>query len=317
MTKKILLLDGVHDRAREVLESAGFEVERQGPLAGDELREALASVQGVVVRSATKVTAEALAGNDSLEVIGRAGAGVDNIDLGAAKDGEVKVVNAPGTNANAVAELVIGHMLCLARHFPRADAGTRAGDWPKKALAGVELKGKSIGVIGAGRIGGRVLELATAFGMTPVAMEPSSNKEYGLKLGWKFVDLDTLIATCDVISVHAPKTPETVGLINAEMLAKFKPGSWLINCARGELVDTDAVVAALQDPEAPLAAAALDVFDQEPLPAGHALYSLDNVVLTPHLGASSEEAQILAAEVVAEQVVGVLKGGEVAHVVSA
>ncbi len=317
MKQHILLLDGIHPSARQRLEKAGHQVSESPALKGSALLEALQSVDGVVVRSATKLTADVIAACPQLKIIGRAGAGVDNIDVPAATDRKIAVVNAPGTNANAVAELVFALLLSLARKIPLADQGTRDGSWPKKACAGTELRGKRLGLVGAGRIGREVLRIAEGFEMERVVSDPLLTREAAANEGWTLLSLDELITTSDIVSLHAPLVDETRHLIDAGRLAKFKQGSWLVNCARGGLIDATALVEALTDDDHPLAAAVLDVYEDEPVGPDNPYAGLNNIVLSPHVGASTAEAQTAAANLVADQLIEFFTTGNLAHSVSA
>jgi D-3-phosphoglycerate dehydrogenase len=238
--------------------------------------------------------------------------GVDNIDVEAAKAAGIAVVNAPLAATNAVAELAFGMMLSLARHVHRADASMRKGEWEKKAFLGSELRGKTLGLVGIGRIGGRVAELSRAFGMVVVAYDPYVPHDKARALGVdKRERLEDVLAAADYLSLHVALTPETRHLLNDRTLQHLKKGAFVVNISRGQVIDTAALVRALQSGH--LGGAGLDVFEEEPLPADSPLRSLPNVVLTPHVGASTREAQDLAGQVVAEQVVKVLRGEKADH----
>jgi D-3-phosphoglycerate dehydrogenase len=302
---RILVTDPLDRAAFEALRKAGHQVDEQ-KLTPEELLRAIPAYEALLVRSETKVTKAVLGVADKLKVVGRAGVGVDNIDVAAAKERGVAVVNAPNAATNAVAELTLAHILSLARQLPRADAGTRAGKWEKKALMGIEIQGKTLGLLGVGRIGGRVAELAKAFGMRVVVYDPYVSAEKAREMGVSKVDQPAaLVEQSDVVSVHAPLTPETKHLVNAALLSKFKPGSYLLNVARGGIVDEKALAEAVSRGQ--IAGAALDTFEAEPLKESP-LFALPNVHLTPHLGASTHEAQQKAGLAVAEQVRKVLAG---------
>ena len=302
---RILVTDPLDPAAVQALRKAGHDVDER-KLRPEELLREIPPYDALLVRSETKVTKAVLGVADNLKVVGRAGVGVDNIDVNAAKERGVAVVNAPLAASNAVAELTIGHMLSLARMLPRADATTRAGQWEKKSLKGVELSGRTLGLLGVGRIGGRVAELARAFGMKVVVYDPYVSAEKAREMGATKLDApDAVVSQSDFVSVHTPLTPETKHMVGKDLLAKFKRGSFLLNVARGGIVDEQALYHAVK--EGHLAGAALDVFEEEPLKATP-LAELPNVHFTPHVGASTAEAQLKAGMMVAEQVRKVLAG---------
>ncbi|MHB8603613.1 MAG: hydroxyacid dehydrogenase [Thermoplasmatota archaeon] len=272
----------------------------------EELMRIVSGYDALLVRSETKVTRAVLEVASKLKVVGRAGVGVDNIDVEAAKSRGVVVVNAPLAAQNAVAELTILHMLALVRKFPIADGSTKAGKWEKKTLMGGELQGRTLGLIGVGRIGGRVAELARAFGMKVRFYDPYVPKEREHEVGGRKVDtVVEVVAGADVVSVHVPLTPETKNLVNAQLISSMKRGAIVVNCARGGVIDEVALYDALVSGE--LGGAGLDVFAVEP-PKDSPLLKLPNVSLTPHLGASTAEAQDKAGLMVVEQVLKVLRG---------
>jgi D-3-phosphoglycerate dehydrogenase len=296
---RIFVADDVNDGGLAPLREAGFEVEKRTGLKGDELAEAVSSADGLVVRSETKVTSQLLDAAGRLRVIGRAGVGVDNIDVAAATQRGVVVMNAPDGNTMTTAEHALALLLALARRVPQGDASLKAGRWERKKFVGVELRGKTLGVVGLGRIGRVVASRALGFEMRVVAFDPfvvpEQLREQGLELG----TLEEVCARADFITVHTPLTPETRGIIGAREFARMKQGVRVINCARGGLVDERALYDAIK--EGRVAGAALDVFEEEPPPADHPLLSLEEVVATPHLGASTKEAQEGVAVIVAEQ----------------
>lgn len=261
----------------------------------------------LVVRSRTKVTRDVLAAGGKLKVVGRAGVGVDNIDMAAARELGIPVVNAPTAATNAVAELTFSHVLALLRSLPRADASMKGGKWEKKGFEGRELAGKVLGLLGIGRIGTRVAELGRAFGMRVIAFDPyvthAIAKEHGIE---KLETVEAVLEDADVLSIHVALTPETKAMIDAKKLALMKRTALLVNLSRGGIVDEGALARALET--GGIAGAGLDVFETEPLPAGSPLAKLPNVVLTPHLGAATHEAQDAAGRIVAEQVLKVLRG---------
>jgi len=284
-------------------------------LSEAELLPVVADAEAMVVRSETKVTRKILEAAPKLRVVGRAGVGVDNVDVEAATARGVVVMNTPGGNTITTAELTFFMLGALARKIPAAHATMMAGKWDRKLFQGAELFGKTLGVLGAGRIGTEVAKRALAFGMRVLAFDPFLTETRALQLGIEAVlEPDVIYREADFITIHMPVTRETRGMINATSIARMKPGVRIINCARGEIIDEDALVAGLQSGK--VAGAALDVFCTEPLPAGHPFRKLPNVVLTPHLGASSEEAQEKCGIEVAEIITGFLLTGEVRNAVN-
>ena len=280
-----------------------------------ELLPLVADVDAMVVRSETKVTRKLLEAAPRLKVVGRAGVGVDNVDVEAATTRGVVVMNTPGGNTITTAELTFFMLGALARKIPAAHATMAAGKWDRKAFQGTEVAGKTLGILGAGRIGTEVGKRALAFGMRVVAYDPFLSDARAKALGFEGAsDPDAVYRQADFITVHLPVTTETRGMINAESIAKMKPGVRLVNCARGEIVNESDLVAALGSGR--VAGAALDVFVTEPLPADHPFRALPNVVLTPHLGASTEEAQEKCGLEVAEIITGYLLTGEVRNSVN-
>ena len=296
---KIFVADDVSDSGLQPLRGAAFEVEKRTGLSKNELIEALAGCDGLIVRSETKVTADILEAAGSLRVIGRAGVGVDNIDVPAATMRGVVVMNAPDGNTITTAEHTIALLISLARSIPQANSSLKSGRWERKKFIGVELQGKTLGIIGLGRIGRVVASRARAMGMTIVAYDPFIAQEQARDLEIELAPLDDVYARADFLTVHTPLTAETRGLIDKEVFAKMKPGARIINCARGGLVDEEALFEAITS--GTIAGAALDVFTQEPPPSDHPLLKLDKVIVTPHLGASTTEAQEGVAFTVAEQ----------------
>ena len=299
MTTKIFVADDVSESGLGPLRSADFTVEKRPGLAPAELREALQGCEGLIVRSETKVNADLLDAASSLRVIGRAGVGVDNIDVPAATIRGVVVMNAPDGNTITTAEHTIAMLIALARSIPQASSSLKAGRWDRKKFIGVELQGKTLGIVGLGRIGRVVASRARAMGMSIVAYDPFIAPEQARDLEIELAPLDEVYARADFLTVHTPLTSETRGLIDRDAIAKMKKGARIVNCARGGLVDEDALYEALTNGS--IAGAALDVFMQEPPPADHKLLQLDQVIVTPHLGASTKEAQEGVAFTVAEQ----------------
>jgi D-3-phosphoglycerate dehydrogenase / 2-oxoglutarate reductase len=276
-----------------------FEIRRCNGADRGALLDAIGDVDAILVRSATKVDAEALAAARRLRVVARAGVGLDNVDVKAATQAGVMVVNAPTSNIVSAAELAVALMLAAARHLSPAHASLKNGEWKRSKFTGVELYEKTVGIVGLGRIGVLVAQRLSAFGMSVIAYDPYVQAGRAAQMGVRLVDLDTLLAESDFMSVHLPKTPETLNLIGAEQLAKVKPSLVLVNAARGGIVDEDALYAALK--EGRVAGAGLDVFAKEPC-TDSPLFELENVVATPHLGASTDEAQEKAGIAVAQSV---------------
>jgi D-3-phosphoglycerate dehydrogenase len=312
-----LVLDNLSEEGIEVFRKAsGFEVDVKPPQKPEELAAIIGGYEGLVVRSGTKVTEEAIDKADRLRVIGRAGAGTDNIDKAAATKRGIVVMNTPGGNTVSTCEHTFALMFALLRHVPRAHASMLEGRWDRKLFKGTEVQGKVLGVIGVGRVGGEVAKRALAFGMRVLAFDPMLNKLKADSLGVELVDLEEIYARSDIITVHAPKTEKTTNLIGAEAFKKMKPGVRIINAARGGIVNEMDLAAALND--GTIAGAALDVYSAEP-PAEEvyaAFKDLENVVLTPHLAASTEEAQLTVAIDIAEQMVDYLTTGSIVNAVN-
>jgi len=303
----ILISEKIDPICPGLFREAGFEVLVRPDLGPEELRAAVADCEGLVVRSAVRVTAELMASAGRLKVVGRAGAGLDTIDVTAARARGIAVFNTPGQNAGAVAELVLGLMLALARRLCPANLALKAGRWEKNRFSGFELGGKTLGLVGFGAVGRRVAALARGFEMEVLAYDPEVAAEAVAAGGARPSGWAELLASADYLSLHLPLTPETNGLISREVIfGSLKPGAVLINCARGGLVDEAALAEALAGGR--LAGAGLDVFACEPPPADHPLLALDNVVVTPHLGASTAEAQINVARAIAVQMIEYLRG---------
>ena len=312
---RILALDGIHADGLNLFRDAGWEVETSEPIKDAALlAEKLADVDAVLVRSATQVGADALAKASRLKVIGRAGAGVDTIDVDAATARGIAVMNAPDGNTLAAAEHAIALLFALARHIPRADAGMKAGEWPKAGLTGFELEGKRLGVIGLGRIGSPVARKAAGIGMDVAAFDPFLPAAAAGRLSLAMKSLDDLLAWADIITLHIPRTKDTTNLIGEAQMRRMKPGSYLINAARGGLVDEAALLRLLD--EGHLAGAALDTFVTEPLPKDSPLRGNPKLILTPHLGASTSEAQQAVSTILARQIIDFLKTGAVAGCVN-
>jgi len=312
---RVLACDGIHEDGLAMLREAGYAIVVSEPIKDPAaLAGALADVDVLLVRSATKVDAVAIAGAPKLKVIGRAGAGVDTIDVEAATERGIAVMNAPDGNTLAAAEHAISLLFALARHIPKADAGMKAGQWPKSGLTGFELEGKRLGVIGLGRIGATVARKAHGIGMDVAAYDPFLPAAVAGRVNVALKPLDELLAWADIITLHLPRTVETANLLNATRLRGMKRGAYVINAARGGLVDEDALLALLD--EGHLAGAALDTFAIEPLPADSKLRSHPKLILTPHLGASTGEAQQAVSTILARQIIDFLETGAVAGCVN-
>ncbi len=306
MADRVLVSEPLAERGLDAMRSAGLDVDVQIGLAPEELIAAIPGAAALVIRSATQVTGELLAAADDLIVVGRAGIGLDNVDVAAATRRGVMVVNAPQSNILSAAEHTIALLLSQARNVPQANADLKDGKWNRTEWEGVELHGKTFGIVGLGRVGVLVAQRAYAFGMRLVAYDPFVNPDRARQLGVQLTrTIEELVAISDFVSIHATKTPETVGLLSADVLAQAKPGMRLINAGRGGIVDEAALAEAIRGGR--LGGAAIDTFAKEPTTESP-LFGLDNVVVTPHLGASTVEAQDKAGETIAEMVVLALRG---------
>jgi D-3-phosphoglycerate dehydrogenase / 2-oxoglutarate reductase len=306
------------DLGREALERfsarPNFSVDVRDIKEEEALVRAVPGYHAVVVRSNVRVSARALEAGSALQVVGRAGIGVDNIDVAAATRLGVAVVNAPGGNIVTTGEHAIALLMSLARRIPQATASVKAGRWEKKKFMGRELRGKTLGILGVGRVGSVVAEIALGLRMRVLASDPYLTVERAVRLGVELASFDALLAEADFLTIHTPLTPETRGLLGREALAKVKPGVFIVNCARGGIVDEEALLESIEAGR--VAGAALDVFEVEPPPA-KPLYQREEVVLTPHLGASTIEAQAGVAVEVAENIVSYLTTGAAANSVNA
>src|SRR5215467_14589996 len=310
---KIVIAEKVAANAVQLLrDEAGWTVVTHDQLANG-LASALPDADALIVRSAVNVNAQVLRSAGKLRVIGRAGVGVDNIDLEAATKAGIAVMNTPGANAVAVAEHTIALMLALARHLCRADSTTRAGKWEKKQLQGTELRGKTLGIVGLGRIGMEVARRAKAFDMSVLAHDPFVSASLVREQGIQMAELDQIFAAADYLTLHVGLTPQTSGMINEKSLARMKKGVRIINCARGELLDEAAVAAALSSKQ--VGGLALDVFREEP-PKNSPLLALENVIATPHIAGSTNEAQDAVGVQIASQVREYLKSGVIQNAVN-
>ncbi len=302
---RILVTEEIAERGLDLLRTAGHEVDVRLGLSPEELLDAVAGAQALIIRSATKVTAPVLAAGLDLVVVGRAGIGLDNVDVAQATARGVMVVNAPQSNVLSAAEHTVALLLAQARNIPQAHSALKAGRWERSRWEGVELNDKTLGIVGLGRVGKLVAQRALAFGMRLVAYDPFVSAERARQMSVELLPLDRVIAEADFLTVHLPKTPETVGLIGREALAGARPSLRIVNTARGGIVDEAALAEAVRDGR--VAGAALDVFSEEPCTSSP-LFELDSVVVTPHLGASTREAQDKAGDTIAEQVQLALAG---------
>ncbi|MFT7599391.1 MAG: D-3-phosphoglycerate dehydrogenase [Acidimicrobiales bacterium] len=311
---RVLVTEEIADTGLDKLRAGGHNVDVRYGLSPAELVEAIPGAAGLIVRSATTVTAEVLAAGTDLVIVGRAGVGLDNVDVDAASERGVLVANAPESNVVSAAEQTMALILAQARNTPQAAAALREGRWERSKWTGMELHQKTLGIVGLGRIGKLVADRALAFGMRIVAYDPFIADDSIVDMAVDLVDLDTLAAEADIVTCHVARTPETVGLIGREFLAKAKDGVRIINVARGGIVDELALLEGLQSGK--VGAAALDVFENEPTTESP-LFELPNVIVTPHLGASTVEAQDKAGVSIAEQVVLALAGEIVPFAVNA
>jgi len=304
---KILVTDKTADEALQVFRDAGHTVTFD-EMDGATLLKEIGKYDGLLVRSRTKAVTDIVkAGKKgNLKVIGRAGVGVDNIDIDTAKQLGIKVVNAPTGSTMSVAELAFGHMLALVRFIPKADCTTKEGQWLKKQFKGSELYQKTLGLIGTGNIAQHTAKIAHGFGMKVLVYSPHCTQEKAKKMGASMVTLEALLQQSDFVSLHLPHTKTTHYLIDKKQLEMMKPSAYLINCARGGVVNERALFDALKNTM--IAGATVDVYETEPTPTDNKLLTLDNIILTPHIGASTKEAQIRAGTVCAEQMNKVLQG---------
>jgi D-3-phosphoglycerate dehydrogenase len=310
---KVLVSDNISPKGVEILKKAGLEVDVKTGMKPDELRACIAEYSGLVIRSATRVTADIIEAATNLRVIGRAGSGLDNVDKAAATKKGIVVMNTPGGNTVTTAEHAIAMLFAVARLIPQANASMKAGKWEKKKFMGVELFNKTLGIVGLGAIGGQVAKKAQGLEMNVIAYDPFLSEERAQDMGIRKVSLDEIFRESDFITIHTPMTPETKNLINTQTIAKMKNGVRIINCARGGIVNEQDLYEGLKSGK--VAAAALDVFEKEP-PENNPLLSLDNLICTPHLGASTEEAQENVALAVAEQIADYLVHGTIRHAVN-
>ena len=306
LNQSVLICDQVNPILKEVLEKTGLKVTYEPEITPEQIGEKIGSFEVVVVRSRTKITRELVEKADKCKIIARVGVGLDNIDQDAAKEKSIRVLNAVEGAITAVAELVIGLMLSMAREIPRADREVRNGNWIKKELMGTELKGKYLGIVGLGNIGKRLGRLARALNMNIIGYDVVPiDDEFSKEVGLMKADLDTLLSSADYVSFHVPLLDSTRHMINGEKLKLMKKTARIINTARGGVINEEDLYNSLKDGD--LAGAALDVFEVEPA-TGNKLTTLPNFGATPHMGAQTKEAQLLAANVIAEKIIQVLRG---------
>jgi len=306
LNQSVLICDQVNPILKEILEKNGLKVTYEPEITTEQIAEKIGNFNVVVVRGRTKLVKELIEKADNCQIIARVGVGLDNIDEDAAKVKNIRVINAVEGAITAVAELVIGLMLSMAREIPRADREIRNGNWIKKEMMGSELKGKYLGIIGLGNIGKRLGRLARALNMNIIGYDiVPINEEFSKEVGLMKADLDTLLASSDYVSLHVPLLDSTKHMINAEKLRLMKKTAHIVNTSRGGVIDEGALYNALKDGN--LESAALDVFEIEPA-TGNKLANLPNFIATPHIGAQTKEAQSLAANVIAEKIIQILRG---------
>ena len=306
LTQSVLICDQVNPILKEILEKNGLKVTYEPEITTEQIAEKIGNFNVVVVRGRTKLVKELIEKADNCQIIARVGVGLDNIDEDAAKVKNIRVINAVEGAITAVAELVVGLMLSMAREIPRADREIRNGNWIKKEMMGSELKGKYLGIIGLGNIGKRLGRLARALNMNIIGYDiVPINEEFSKEVGLMKADLDTLLASSDYVSLHVPLLDSTKHMINAEKLRLMKKTAHIVNTSRGGVIDEEALYNALKDGN--LESAALDVFEIEPA-TGNKLTNLPNFIATPHIGAQTKEAQSLAANVIAEKIIQLLRG---------
>lgn len=306
LNQSVLICDQVAPILNEILQKNGLQITYEPEITPDQIKGKISNFDIVVVRSRTKITKEMIDSATRCKIIARVGVGLDNIDVEAAKSRNIRVINAVEGAMNAVAELVLGLMLSMAREIPRADREIRNNKWLKKELMGIELSGKYLGIVGLGNIGKRLAKLARGLNMNIIGFDvvPIAD-DFARDVGLIKADIDTLLSSADFVSFHVPFTDATHHLINAKRLDIMKNTAYIINTSRGEIIDEDALYNALK--EGKIAGAALDVFEKEPA-VGNKLTTLSNVVCTPHIGAQTKEAQTLAANVIGEKIIMILRG---------
>ena len=306
LEQSVLICDQVNPVLNEILEKNGLKITYEPEITPEQIAEKIGNFEVVIVRSRTKLTKDLIEKANKCQIIARVGVGLDNIDQTAAKEKNIRVINAVEGAMNAVAELVLGLMFSLAREIPRADREVRNGNWIKKQLMGTELRGKYLGIVGLGNIGKRLGRLARALNMNIIGFDVAPiDEEFSKEVGLMKADLGTLLASSDYVSLHVPLLDSTKHLINAEKMETMKNTARIINTSRGGVIDEDALYEFLKDGK--LGGAALDVFEVEPA-TSNKLASLPNFISTPHMGAQTKEAQSLAANVIAEKIIQILRG---------
>ena len=306
LEQSVLICDQVNPVLNEILEKNGLKITYEPEITPEQISEKIENFEVVIVRSRTKLTKDLIEKANKCQIIARVGVGLDNIDQNAAKEKNIRVINAVEGAMNAVAELVLGLMFSLAREIPRADREVRNGNWIKKELMGTELRGKYLGIVGLGNIGKRLGRLARALNMNIIGFDVAPiDEEFSKEVGLMKADLGTLLASSDYVSLHVPLLDSTKHLINAEKMETMKNTARIINTSRGGVIDEDALYEFLKDGK--LGGAALDVFEIEPA-TSNKLSSLPNFISTPHMGAQTKEAQSLAANVIAEKIIQILRG---------
>ena len=303
---KVLVCDSIDQRGIDSLKRAGMTVDYKPEIQANELISSIKDYHVIVVRSRTKITKEVINAATNTKIIARVGVGLDNIDVMAAEATGIRIINAAEAAMNAVSELTIGHMISLARSIPLADAETKKGNWIKKDLIGMELRGKYLGIIGVGNIGRNVGRIAKSLRMNLIGHDVYPiNKDFIKEVGLIVTDLDTLVESADFITCHVPLTQETKHMFNKSRFSKMKPTAYIVNTSRGEVIDENALYDALINGK--IAGAALDVFEVEP-PTNKMLIELPNIICTPHIGSQTKEAQELASTVIAEKIIQIMRG---------
>ena len=302
----VLICDSINQTGIDILKKAGMQVDYKPNILTDELLSIIKDYQVILVRSRTKITREIIQAASNAKIIARAGVGLDNIEVTAAEEKGIRVVNAPEAAINAVSELTVGNMISLARSIPLADSEMKRGKWIKKNLMGTELSGKYLGIVGVGNIGRNVGRIAKALRMNIIGYDPYPiDRDYIKEVGLIVTDLNTLIQSADFITCHVPLLEETKHLFNAELISNMKSTAYIINASRGGVIDETALYNALRNGS--IAGAALDVFETEP-PLNNLLIELPNVICTPHIGAQTKEAQELTSIVIAEKIIQIIRG---------
>ncbi|MCL4558284.1 MAG: phosphoglycerate dehydrogenase [Deltaproteobacteria bacterium] len=310
---KVLIADGIADEGLKILTTSNIQVDVRKKTSAEELASLVPDYEGLVVRSASKVTKDVIAKASKLKIVGRAGIGVDNVDVSAATKKGIVVMNTPGGNSVTTAEHTLAMIMSMARRIPQATASLKSGKWEKSKFEGVELYNKTLGIIGFGNIGGILADRALGLKMRVIVYDPFISEEKAMNLGVKKVSLDEIYTSADIITVHTPKTRETAGMLNKAAFDKMKKGVMVVNCARGGIINEAALLEALQSGK--VACAALDVFEVEP-PVENPLLKLDNVIVTPHLGASTHEAQVNVSVDIAKQFVDYFTRGAIKNAVN-